>query len=337
MSLEFRLPLSLLVLNLILLTPTLAQSPPTSSDREMAPSAHIASAPGAPQSSDEETIRALTEKYGLAIAEGDLEKVRQFWNPQSANLASRLRLYQSSFSNSRIEFISLKVTRLEVTGEKAVSHLTTDERLVDKKTGSVLTERDIFHGAARSLEWIKTVDGWKIERESSLQEELAAKLEDAISEDARRELLEKEKALVTDVLVRTLTERSNRQRMRAGFDSASRSLRIAQAVAEKIGDDAGLAKTWHYMAMIKETQEDNEQALLYQQRALALYEAAGNKLGEAIVLFNLSHSYHESGDYRKAFECAHKSLRLSEEMNHRSATAHALTEMAHVYLYQNNS
>jgi len=48
--------------------------------------------------SDEETVRKLTEQYGSAITEGELEKIRQFWNPQSRNLASRVRLYRELFS-----------------------------------------------------------------------------------------------------------------------------------------------------------------------------------------------------------------------------------------------
>jgi hypothetical protein len=34
----------------------------------------------------------------------------------------------ASFSNARIELIRLKVTRIEVMGDKEVSHMTTDER-----------------------------------------------------------------------------------------------------------------------------------------------------------------------------------------------------------------
>src|SRR5262249_35538946 len=63
------------------------------------------------QSSDEEIVRGLTEQYGLAIAASDLEKMRQFWNPQSQRPASRLGSYKDLFLESRIEFISLKVTR----------------------------------------------------------------------------------------------------------------------------------------------------------------------------------------------------------------------------------
>src|SRR5262249_22497904 len=115
-----------------------------------------ASTPSPSQSSDEETIRALSEKYGLAIAAGEIETMRQLWNPQSPNLASRLRPYQNLFSTTRIEFIRMNVTWLEVMGDKAVSHLMADERRLDKKTGAVLSVSDAIRGSCRSLEWIKT-------------------------------------------------------------------------------------------------------------------------------------------------------------------------------------
>src|SRR5262249_1096854 len=114
------------------------------------------------QAADEEAVRKLTEQYGSAITEGELEKNRQFWNPQSRNLASRVRFYRELFAETRISFINARVTRLEVSGEKAVSHLTSDERQLDKKTGAVTLTYDPFHGACRAFEWTRTAAGWKI-------------------------------------------------------------------------------------------------------------------------------------------------------------------------------
>jgi len=58
----------------------------------------------------------------------------------------------------------------------------------------------------------------KIEREFSVQDELAAILEAAASEQERDEIVEKEKAFVTDSLVLALTARGNRHRVRGDFD-----------------------------------------------------------------------------------------------------------------------
>jgi CHAT domain-containing protein len=324
MSFVFRVLLCSLTLCLSLNCPILAlPQAPTST-------------PNPTQSSDEETLRILTEKYGLAIAAGELETIRQLWNPQSPNLASRLRVYQGLFSNTRIEFISLKVTRLEVSGDKAVSHLTTDERRLDKKTGAILTDRDAYHGACRSLEWIKTAAGWEIEREFTVQDEVAARLEAATSEQERDNLLEKEKAFVTDVLVRALAERGGRHRLHGNFDAALRCFHLQQTVAEKLGDQAGIASVWRNIGLLKLVQDELEQALPALQQALALYEAAKLKRGVAFVLEGLSGLYRAIGDQRQAFDCAQKSLRLYEEENDRISTAYALSKLAAVYENQRN-
>ncbi|HEY9432613.1 MAG TPA: CHAT domain-containing tetratricopeptide repeat protein [Blastocatellia bacterium] len=295
-----------------------------------------ASTPNPPQSSDEETVRTLTEKYGLAITASDLEAMRQFWNPQSPNLASRLRVYQRLFSNRRIEFISSKVTRLEVTGDKAFSHLTTDERQLDKKTGAILSEHDALHGYCRSFEWIKSGAGWKIEREFYVQEELAARLEAAASDQERDEILEKEKAFVTDTLVIAVAIRGYRHRIRGDFEKSLRCIQLELAVAEKIGDQAGIAGAWVNLGLVKYAQGDYEQALPLEQKALALFEAAGNERGVATALEKLSDIYRALGDHRQAFDCQQKSLRLYEEMNNRTKMADALYRLAVIYRFQNN-
>src|SRR5262245_22872538 len=304
MSIAYRASLILLALSLNLVHSAPAQSQSSSS----ASKAHQL-IPGSSRSSEEETLRALTEKYSAAIAAGDLDTMRQMWNPQSPNLAPRLMLYQGLFSYARIEFISLKVTLVEVMGDKAVSHLTADERYLYKKTGTPLSEGDANRGACLSFEWIKTGAGWKIEREFSVQNELAGRLEAAASAQESDEILVKEKAFVTNTLVSALSLRCERRLLLGNLDTALRCYQMQQAIAEKIGYQEGIAGAWMGMGILKERQEDSEQALLFRRRALELYETAGSKHGEALALAGLSHLYQDLGEYRKAFESANKALR----------------------------
>ena len=51
---------------------------------------------------------------------------------------------------------------------------------------------------------------------------------------------------------------------------------------------------------------------------------------------NLSNIYRALGNHRRAFDFAQKSLRLSEEENHRKAIMLALSELAIIYGQQNN-
>jgi CHAT domain-containing protein/predicted negative regulator of RcsB-dependent stress response len=324
MSFALRLLLYSLVLNLSFNSPILTPPQGLNSD------------PNSLQSSDEETLGALTEKYGLAITAGNLEAMRQFWNPQSPSVASRLSAYQRQFSYLRLEFTRMNVTRVEVTGEKAVSHLTVDERRLDKKTGAILSEHEAFHGSCRSFEWIKSGAGWKIEREFSVQDELAARLEAAASDQERDEIVEKEKVFVTDTLVTALSSRGYRHKLRGEFDKALRCIQMAQTIAVKIDDKAGIAETWVSIGLVKFAQGDYEQALPLEEKALSLFETAGNKRGVATALEKLSDIHRALGDHRQAFDCQQKSLRLYEEMNYRTKMADTLSRLASIYAYQNN-
>ena len=324
MPLAFRASLCLLALSLSLINPASAQLQ------------SLASISRSPQSSDEETLRRMTEQYGLALAAGDLEKLRQFWNPQSPNLAARRRYYKDLFSESRIELISSKVTRLEITSDKAVSRLTTDERRLDKKTGAVSLTYDPLRGACRSFEWVKADGGWRLEREFLVQDELAARLNAMASEKERDELLVSESVLVTNVLVLALSSRGIRLNERGDTDAALRCFQLQQAVSEKIGDRVGNAGAWMNMAIVKISQHEYENGLPVAYKALALYEAAGSKHGMALTLEKLSKLYRGLGDYRRAFDCVQKSLRLFEAENHRRGTALTLSEVAIIYGNQNN-
>lgn len=69
---------------------------------------------------EEESLRALTAEYGRALAAGDLDAIRKFWNPQSSNLATQLRSYNGVFAQRRLEFTSPEVTRLDVLSVSAL-------------------------------------------------------------------------------------------------------------------------------------------------------------------------------------------------------------------------
>src|ERR1700741_1826854 len=320
----FRAALSLLVLNLSLTTATLAQSN------------SLTSIPFRASAAEEESLRTLTSEYGRALATGDLEAVRKFWNPESPNLSPVLRNYKKVFAQARLEFIRPEVTQLEITNDKAVSQLTVDERRLDKKTGAVLLTFDPFRGACRSFEWIKTNGGWRIEREVLVQDELAVRLEAASSDQQRDQILEQEKRFVNNTLVGALGTRSLRHQTRAEYDTALRYARLQQFVAERIGDQVGVAAALLNTGVVKFSQDDHEAALAATYKAIALYESIGLKRGIALAQENLSNSYRALGNLRRAFECAQKSLRLSQEANHRRGIMIALSELAIIYGAQNN-
>ena len=228
------------------------------------------------------------------------------------------------------------MTQLEITGDKAVSQLTVDERRLDKKTGTILPVFDPFRGACRSFEWIKTSSGWRIEREFLVQDELAVKLEAANSDQHRDEILEKEKRFVGNTLINALGTKALRHQTRAEYDTALRYSRLQQLVAERTGNQVGVAAAWLNTAIIFKSQDEHEAGLQAGHKALALYESLGIRRGIALAQENLSDLYRALGNHRRAFEFAQKSLRLSEEDNHRKGMLHSLWNLAIIYGLQNN-
>jgi CHAT domain-containing protein len=327
MSTTFRAALSIF-LNLSLVTAAFAQS-------HSPVSTPIRSA-----AAEEESLRTLTAQYGRALVAGDVEALRKFWNPQSPNLPEKLRSYKNVFAYARLDFAGAEITKLEIRGDKgdrAVSHLTVDERRFDKKTDAVLLTFDPLRGATRSFEWIRTNAGWQIEREFLVQDELAVRLEAATSDQQRDEILEKEKRFVNTTLLGSLGSKALRHSTRTDYDTALHYARLQQVVAERLGNQAGVAASWMNTAIVRHAQDENEIALQAAQKALALYESLGLKPGIALAQENLSNIYRAMGDHRRAFQFAQKSLRLAEEQNHRKAMMYALSELGIIYGQQNNA
>jgi CHAT domain-containing protein len=320
----FRATLTLLILSLAPITQAFAQSH------------SLSLTPMRAAAADEESVRTLTADYGRALAAGDLEAVRKFWNPQSANLAAQLRAYKSVFAQARLEFTGTEVTGLEINGDRAVSQLTVDERRLDRKTGAILLTFDPFRGACRSFEWIKTSAGWQIEREFLVQDELAGKLEAASSEQERDSLLEQEKRFVNSTLIGALGTRALRSQTRTEYAKALRYVELQRIISERMDYQVGVAAAWLNTAVVRNGQDEHELGLMAAHRALALYESLGSKRGLSLTNETLSNLYRAVGDHKRAFECATKSLRLAEEQNHRRGIMNALSELAIIYGQQNN-
>ena len=316
---------SLLILNLSLVIPAFAQSN------------SLTVTPVRASAAEEESLRTLTAQYGRALVAGDLEAVRKFWNPQSPNLQTQLRSYKNVFVQARLEFSSPEVTQLEITGDRAVSQLTVDERRMDKKTDAAMLVFDPLRGACRSFEWIKTSSGWVIEREFLVQDELAVRLKAARSDKERDEILEKEKRFVNNTLINALGMKAIRHQMHAEYDTALRYVRLQQIVAEKIGSQAGVAAALLNKAIVSKSQDELERGLEAAHKAVALYESLGLKRGVELSQESLSDIYRALGNYRRAFEFAQKSLRLSEEDNHRKGMVNALWNLSIIYGKQNNT
>jgi len=73
-------------------------------------------------------------------------------------------------------------------------------------------------------------------------------------------------------------------------------------------------------------------ALKYELKALALFQEAGDKLGESRALNDLGLVYQTQGLYAKALECHERSLELRREFGNKHAQTTSLVNLARLYL-----
>src|SRR5262245_30573007 len=175
MSFTSRVSLCLLALGLNFISAALAQS-------QSAPFA-----PAARHSADEAALRALAESFFRSWSAKDLDAYLGVWSAKAPEIEAHKKHIGILFSAiERIEARDLTVQKIEVSGDRAEIRVTFEARLIDAKTGK---ERSGFGQMQRTLECVKEEGDWKVWREASSFDELAAALTAAKSDQERADLL----------------------------------------------------------------------------------------------------------------------------------------------------
>ena len=208
------------------------------------------------------------------------------------------------------------------------------------------------------------------------EEELAASLAEARTDEERSALLAAEKELVTTELRQALVRQGQRLSGQGSYERALALYLLALHVAEQLGDKAGAADAAQYVcgihtfqgdyaqafdhcrrslkfaeeigdtpltakalgsiALIHTLQSDNEQALDYYRKSLELAAGIKDRAMVARLLNNIGGVYQSQGDYAQALDYYRKSLELAEELEEKGGMAALLANIGVLYSYQGN-
>jgi CHAT domain-containing protein/lipopolysaccharide biosynthesis regulator YciM len=171
--------------------------------------------------------------------------------------------------------------------------------------------------------------------EAALQS-LAHALASVKTDVERSALLTAEKELVTERLVREMIRQGSRLRSQGNYPEALARFRLAQNVAEQIGDKAGIASTLNNIGFVHYLQGNYPLALEHYQKSLALSEAIGDKAGITNTLLGIGNVHNGQGNYARALEHYQKSLALSEDLGDKTRIARALIGIGNVHRNQGN-
>lgn len=292
-----------------------------------------------PSPSEETAVRAVVEKYFTVYANRDLDGLMRLWSAKSPEREARRKSTAELFASSeKITLKSFAVRRASVTGASARVRVEADLEVIEAKTGK---EMSGFGKLLRTVEYVKEAGAWKIQREGSTYDELAAALAAAKSEPERTALLaqmqaEEPELITTAELVRALGRQGDDFFDQAEYARAASLHRLAQGIAERIGDQPGIARSLYNLGNVAWAQSNLAQAMEYIQKSQSLYERLGNKPGIARALNSLGNIQYAQGNYAQALEHFRQSLTLLESVNNKPGVAIALNNIGNIHFRQDN-
>ena len=180
----------------------------------------------AQSAADDAALRKLAEKFFDLYQKRDLEGLMALWSDKSPDLVTRRQEFQQTFAANKLQLRSLSIRKVEVNNDKATIRAVVEINAEDVKTGKAAAGFGIMN---RTFHLLREGEAWKVWQYVASEQELAAALLSAKTEEERKALLEAEKELVTVELVQALLSEGRRRHIQGAYSVA---LDILWACAE---------------------------------------------------------------------------------------------------------
>jgi CHAT domain-containing protein len=292
------------------------------------------------QTNEADPIRLLVEGLFEAYQHKDIDKIISNWSEKSPFLAESKKKLQGEFSAyEKIVVKSFDIRQSKIDYDKASLRVVAEMALVRAKTVKPVEK---IEEKNRTIDLVNEGGSWKIWKFIASEEELAAAILAAKTEEERKNLMEKEPKLITCDLVDVLIHNNNDvlTASRRGYQYALEINRLASKLAEQLSDqlvianvafNAGIIYGW-----IGTPEKSPELALECFQKSLKIGEEFGFKSVAARSLISSALMYSYMGELSPAEEYYQKSLKLAEELGSTDWTTQVLNNLGIVYRLKGN-
>ena len=275
------------------------------------------------QSSDESALRALAEKFFSNYQRKDLDGLMLLWSERFPNSASNRQAFQQAFAASeKIELKKLVISKVTLDGDKATVSVTAEV----KAAGA--NEPAGFETMKRTLHLVKEGSDWKVWGYVSAEDELAAGLVAAKTDEERKQLIEQGRDLITIGLQRALLKQGDSLLMQSNYAQAIAIYALAQEIAERLNDRKGIIQVLRSLGKVHIEQGSYAQAINYYEKSLKLSQDIDSKADIARALSNIGSVYFYQGHYSQALEYYQRSLKLNQELGNKSGIADSMANVA---------
>ncbi|HWT01117.1 MAG TPA: CHAT domain-containing protein [Pyrinomonadaceae bacterium] len=287
------------------------------------------------QANDEAALRALAEKYFAAYARKEADALLKMWSEKSPNLAQGRRAMQQVFAaHDRLEVRAMNVVAVNVEGEKATVRSTVEMAAVEVRTGAPAGPP--FGRMNRVLRFVREGMDWKVWRDASAEEELAAEVIAARTEEERQQILGREKGLMEAELSRAVNDQGRRYADQGNYAQALAAFQLAMKFAERADFKPGQIRALINVGYTQNLQGDYTQALASLRQARTLASAIDHQELIGTSLVNMFVAHYRQGDYAQALELAQQALAIGERLKNRVMVSNLLNNIGGLYTAQGN-
>ena len=284
--------------------------------------------PARAETTDEAALRALAERFFAAYESRDLDGLMRLWSEKSPESTANKKTFQQTFGANKIELKGLTIRLVGMENDRARVRVIVEQCLVDSATGAPAKGP---YKMNRTLHCVKEGERWMVWRYESSEEELAAALATARTDEERNKLIETERELAPAELAQALLKQGDLLNTQGSYARALAIYTMAMEMAERLGDRKAMAGALRGIGTVHLSQGNYAQALEIYRKCLSLSEGVGDREGIAQALGNIGIVHHKQGNYALALEFHKKSLSLAEEIGDEVGIAKRLKSIGSVY------
>ncbi len=287
---------------------------------------------------DAATLRALIDGYFAAYAARDLNKFVAFWSEKSTGREVRRAEVEKQFVAAttatpfHIKGVLIESLRLEGGAAAAQARVGLELRGADAKTGQ--SAPGASRHEWRALAFVKESGAWKIARDVSAADEVAASLFTAKDEATRAAILAAETNVAAGELLQPTLRIANRLFVESDYEGALAAYELVRELAARANNPRGLALALMGQGLVHNARDESDLALAAYAKSLSAAEAAKDPATIARALNNIGNVYYKRGDFATALANYGRSLELQQSAGNELSVAQTVNNIGSIYYEQ---
>lgn len=286
-----------------------------------------------PQTADDPAIRAAVERFYAMQEAEDIDGYLALWSatarrPQAAQL-------KFIFDSGDDKFSDIVITRVTPVRDQVVVRLT----VARQRTSTAARRPDgtmpVFNSRMTvSLTFVREGTAWKLLREGSATDGLAATLVEAGTPEERNALLEADPDLVGPMLLSALSRQGDALSQVQQYGRAQQVYELLREIAVRIGSRKGEADALQNIGNSMYFQRNLAGALAAYESRLAIERDAANDEGIASALLGVATIKYSFFEYTEALDRYRESLAIQERLKDEAGVATTLISTGNIQFVQ---